>query len=106
MSRNWHYSRKTERLNRSVDVHEEAPQGNPWQLLAGAILLQAAIDCSNWRPELELEATIDVRADIRYRRFAKLREFINSDWIDMLLCWQHQITPDGYCEELVRRLTS
>ena len=74
-------------------------------LLAGAILLQAAIDCSNWRPELE-KSVIDVRADIKYRRYAKLREFINSDWIDMLLCWQHQITPEGYCEELVRRLKS
>lgn len=105
MSRNWHYSIKTERLTRSVDNSEEMPQGNPYKLLASAILLQAAIDCSNWRPELE-EATIDVRSDIKYRRYAKLREFINSDWIDMLLCWQHQITPDGYCEELVRRLTN
>lgn len=99
------YKRKTDRLNRSVDVQDEMPQGNPYQLLASAILLQAAIDCSSWDPSLE-EQHIDVRADIKYRRFAKLREFINSDWIDMLLCWQHQITPEGYCEELVRRLTS
>ena len=99
------YKRKTDRLNRSVDVQDDMPQGNPWQLLASAILLQAAIDCSSWDPSLE-EQRVDVRADIKYRRFAMLRQFINSDWIDMLLCWQHQITPEGYCEELVRRLTT
>ena len=99
------YKRKTDRLNRSVDVQDEMPQGNPYQLLASAILLQAAIDCSSWDPSLE-EQRVDVRADIKYRRFGMLRQFINSDWIDMLLCWQHQITPEGYCEELVRRLTS
>ncbi len=99
------YKRKTDRLNRSVDVSDEMPQGNPYKLLASAILLQAAIDCSSWDPSLE-EQKVDVRADIKYRRFSMLRQFINSDWIDMLLCWQHQITPEGYCEELVRRLTS
>lgn len=99
------YKRKTDRLNRSVDIQEDMPQGSPYKLLASAILLQAAIDCSSWSPALE-ETNIDVHCDIEFRRFDKLRQFINSDWIDMLLCWQHQITPEGYCEELVRRLTS
>ena len=66
------YKRKTDRLNRSVDVQDEMPQGNPYQLLASAILLQAAIDCSSWDPSLE-EQKVDVRADIKYRRFAMLR---------------------------------
>ena len=99
------YTRKTDRLNRSVDIQEDMPQGSPYKLLASAILLQAAIDCSSWSPALE-ETNIDVHGDIKFRLFDKLRQFINSDWIDMLLCWQHQITPEGYCEELVRRLTS
>lgn len=99
------YTRKTDRLNRSYDTNNRARVGNPWYLLASAILFQAAVDCQNWTPEIE-KPVYGFNDSIRYRRFAKLREFINSDWVDELLCWQTAVKPEAYCEELVKRLTT
>ena len=102
------YVKKTGRLNRSFDCIDNAGTGgDPWKLLASAIIFQAAVDCQNWTPAIE-ESTFDAGSvyGIRFMRFAKLREFINSDWIDALLSWQTEIRPEAVCEELVRRLTS
>lgn len=95
------------RLNRSYDS-EMTEIRNPWMALAAAIVFQAAVDCENWNESLESPCyyTGGSHGGIRYMRKAKLTEFINSDWLDMLLCWQHEITPEAVCEELVRRLTS
>lgn len=100
------YTRKTDGLYRSFDFAELAGDGNPYQLLASAIIFQAAVDCTNWNEELEKPCyNSSSRNGIRYMRRGKLKEFINSDWIDMLLCWQHAVTPEAVCEELVRRLS-
>lgn len=104
-----YYQRKTDRLNRSFDCLKDAGStSDPYKLLASAIIFQAAVDCSQWKPEIEAPCyyTGGSNAGVKYKRKDKLTEFINSDWIDMLLCWQHEITPEAVCEELVRRLTS
>lgn len=107
MSRVYKYERKTSRLNRSFDVSEDQPQGNPWQMLAAAVIFQAAVDCSEWTPEIEEPCYNSSHlAGLQYRRRGKLIEFINSDWIDMLLSWQTEIGPDAVREELIRRLSN
>lgn len=96
------YQNKTGRLNRTWnDVVCAAGVYDPYRMLAAAILFQAAVDCSNWRPEIENKPK---QSGNQYLRRAKLVQFINSDWIDQLLSWQTQITPLGYREELIRRL--
>lgn len=95
------YSSKTGRLNKSYDVFTQAGDGDPWKLLAAAILFQAAADCQCWSPALEARP---LHGDLRLRRRHALIEFINSDWVDQLLSWQNEIRPDAYCEELIRRL--
>lgn len=104
MSRNC--IRKTDRLNRSFDSFMDAgTSGNPYKLLAAAIIFQAAVDCQNYTPDLENPQYNSMHINgLVYRRKAKLKEFINSDWIDLLLCWQHEIKPEAVCEELVRRM--
>ena len=102
------YIQKTNRLNRSYDCMMNAGkgEGNPWKLLASAIIFQAAVDCQNWSPEVEKPCyNSSKRNGIQYMRKAKLREFINSDWLDLLLSWQHEIKVDAVCEELVRRFS-
>ena len=100
------YIQKTNRLNRSYDCMMMAgsDESNPWKLLASAIIFQAAVDCQNWTPELEKPCYNSTRKCIRYMRRGKLLEFINSDWLDLLLSWQHDIKVEAVCEELVRRL--
>lgn len=101
------YQRKTDRLNRSFDCMENAgASGDPYKLLAAAIIFQAAADCQNWTPAIE-GSSLDAgrQYGIRYMRFNMLKQFINSDWIDMLLSWQNEIKPEAVCEELVRKLT-
>ena len=105
MSRN--YQRKTDRLNRSFDcLKDDGSTSDPYKLLACAIIFQAAADCSQWKPETEAPCyyTGGSHGAIRYMRKAKLTEFINSDWLDMLLCWQNEIKPEAVREELTRRL--
>ena len=95
------------RLNRSYDSEDTLGIRNPWAALAAAIIFQAAVDCSQWDPEIEQPCYNSSHlAGLQYRRRGKLIEFINSDWIDQLLSWQNEITPEAVCEELVRRLTS
>lgn len=102
------YVRKTDRLNRSFDcLHNAGSTGDPYKLLAAAIIFQAAVDCTAWSPDLERPVWSNTNMNgIKFRRYSKLREFINSDWLDMLLSWQTEIKPEAVCEELVRRLTS
>lgn len=99
------YVKKTDRLNRSVDFVEQSHQGDPWKLLASAIVFQAAVDCQNWTEKIERPCfNSDHYAGIVYRRRGKLQEFINSEWLDWLLCWQDQISIEAVRAELQRRL--
>ena len=95
-----------DRFCRSLDYTVVAGKTNPYALLAAAVIAQAAVDCSEWTPEAEKANSVEVIRKGVNCRFARLRDFINSDWIDLLLCWQHEITPESVCEELVRRLTT
>lgn len=89
---------------RSLDYAKVAGKTNPYALLAAAVIAQAAIDCSEYDPDIEAAYSIDVQRKGVNCRFNRLREFINSDWIDLLLSWQHEITPISVCENLVTRL--
>lgn len=95
-----------ERFCRSLDYTNVKGKTNPYALLAAAVIAQAAIDCSEYNPAIEVPYSIEVQRKGVNCRFNRLRDFINSDWVDMLLSWQNQITPESVCEELVRRLKS
>jgi hypothetical protein len=95
-----------ERFCRSLDYAEVAGKTEPYALLAAAVIAQAAVDCSEYDPAIEAPYSIEVQRKGVNCRFERLREFINSDWVDMLLSWQNQVTPDAVREELVRRLTT
>lgn len=93
-----------ERVCRSLDYAVVAGKTNPYALLAAAVIAQAAVDCSEYNPDIEIPYSIDVQRKGVNCRFDRLREFINSDWVDMLLCWQSQIDPDSVRENLAQRL--
>ena len=93
-----------ERFCRSLDYTVVAGKTDPYALLAAAVIAQAAVDCSEYDPAIENSYSIEVQRKGINCRFDRLRDFINSDWVDMLLSWQNQITPEAVCEELVRRL--
>ena len=107
MSRTYKYQRRTGRLNRSFDVCEEQRQGDPWKLLAAAVVFQAAVDCEMWTPEIEQPCYNSSSLNgLPYMRKAKLIQFINSDWIEFLLSWQDNISIEAVRENLIRRLTN
>lgn len=95
-----------ERFCRSLDYTLVAGKTNPYALLAAAVIAQAAVDCSEYDPAIETSDSIEVQRKGVNCRFNRLRDFINSDWVDMLLSWQNQITPEAVCEELVKRIDS
>ena len=94
-----------ERFCRSLDYTVVAGKTNPYALLAAAVIAQAAVDCSEYDPAIEAPYSIEVQHKGVNCRFNRLRDFINSDWVDMLLSWQNQIAPEAVCEELVSRLS-
>lgn len=94
-----------ERFCRSLDSFMNRADSNPYKLLAVAVIAQAAVDCSLYDPD-DPKALLKKSSDRRYLTFEALRSFINSDWIDSLLSWQDEITPEGVCNELVRRLVA
>lgn len=99
------YDRKTRRMIRSYDFVQQAGAGDPWKLLASAIIFQAAVDCSLWDPDIERPCYNSSHlVGLQYRRRGKLVEFINSDWLDMLCSWQDEIRPDAIRQELIMRL--
>lgn len=98
--------KKRGRFCRSLDYAVVAGKTDPYSLLAVAVIAQAAVDCSEYDPAIETSYSIEVQRKGVNCRFNRLRDFINSDWVDMLLSWQNLITPEAVCEELVRRLTT
>ena len=95
---------KAGRFRRSLNEDHVAGSCNPWALLSAAIIAQAAVDCSNFSFDDPNAEAAKHGGNRKYLTLAALRDFINSDWIDMLLCWQKDITPLSVCEELVRRI--
>lgn len=106
MPRRKYYTPKTDRLNRSLSFTPVKGESNPYALLAAAVIMQAAEDCQNFSIDDPNRALYNggMKDGGRYCTFKYLRDFINSDWIDMLLSWQTQIKPEAVCEELIRRL--
>ena len=105
MSKNY-VKKNGERFCRSLDYTLVAGKTNPYALLAAAVIAQAAVDCSEYDPAIETSYSSEVQRKGVNCRFNRLRDFINSDWVDMLLSWQNQITPEAVCEELSRRIKS
>lgn len=92
------------RFCRSLNEDHVAGSCNPWALLCSAIIAQAAVDCSNWDPadpEAEWAGLKGSRRDLTQEA---LESFIDSDWLDWLLCWQDQITTLSVREELRSRM--
>ena len=98
-----HSKERQERFCRSLDSMMNSADSNAYKLLSVAVIAQAAVDCSLYDPD-DPKALLKKSSDRRYLTFDALRTFINSDWIDGLLSWQDEITPEGVCKELVRRL--
>lgn len=92
------------RFCRSLNEDHVAGSCNPWALLCSAIIAQAAVDCSNWDPadpEAEWASMKGSRRDLTQEA---LEEFIDSDWLDWLLCWQSEIATLSVREELRSRM--
>lgn len=94
------------RLNRSFE-NDYLEINDPYMALAAAVVFQAAVDCTNWNPHIEEPCyfTGGSHGGIKYMRRSALEEFIRSDWLDWLLCWQHDISVEAVREELTRRLS-
>ncbi len=92
------------RFCRSLNEDHVASSCNPWALLCSAIIAQAAVDCSNWDPS-DPEAFCVLKS--RNRRDltqSALESFIDSEWLDWLLCWQDEITTLSVRDELRSRM--
>lgn len=93
------------RMNRSFE-NEYLEIHDPYKALAAAVIFQAAVDCTNWSPDIESPCyhTGGAKGAVKFMRKDKLLEFISSDWLDWLLCWQYDISVEAVREELMRRL--
>lgn len=93
----------SKRMCRSMDS-VLLSQSDPYQLLAAAIIYQAAVDCKNYRIEIDNVSVERANNGHKFCTGVQLRRFINSDWLEELLSWQNEITVEGMREELLRRL--
>ncbi|MBQ1573318.1 MAG: hypothetical protein IIZ78_19520 [Clostridiales bacterium] len=89
---------------RSLNEEHVAGSCNPWALLCSAIIAQAAVDCSNWDPDDPEAFHVPKSQNRRYLTRSALESFIDSDWLDWLLCWQSAITTLSVREELRSRM--
>lgn len=96
--------KKRGRFCRSLNEEHVAGSCNPWALLCSAIIAQAAVDCSNWDPADPNALRAPKTQNRRYLTRASLESFIDSDWLDWLLCWQNEITTLSVREELRCRM--
>lgn len=96
--------KKRGRFCRSLNEEHVAGSCNPWALLCSAIIAQAAVDCSNWDPDDPEAFNVPKSQSRRDLTRASLESFIDSEWLDWLLCWQDQITTLSVREELRSRM--
>ena len=92
------------RFCRSLNEDHVAGSCNPWALLCSAIIAQAAVDCSNWDPADPEAFCLPKSQNRRYLTKEALESFIDSEWLDWLLCWQSEITTLSVREELRCRM--
>lgn len=92
------------RFCRSLNEDHVAGSCNPWALLCSAIIAQAAVDCSNWDPADPDAEWAGLKGSRRDLTQEALESFIDSDWLDWLLCWQDEITTLSVREELRSRM--
>lgn len=95
---------KTANLWRSYDS-EMVQVGNPYKLLASAIVFQAAVDCEMVARLGEDSFFFATHTGyLPYVSVKNLEQFIKSDWLALLLAWQGDISTDAVRQELERRL--
>lgn len=92
------------RFCRSLNEDHVAGSCNPWALLCSAIIAQAAVDCSNWDPADPEAEWASMKGSRRELTQEALEDFIDSEWLDWLLCWQDEITTLSVREELRSRM--
>ena len=96
--------KKRGRFCRSLNEDHVAGSCNPWALLCSAIIAQAAVDCSNWDPSDPEAFCVPKSQNRRDLTQSALESFIDSEWLDWLLCWQDEITTLAVREELRSRM--
>lgn len=75
---------------------------NGYKMLAAAIIATAIDDCKTCHDLDNLREPYDSHRFInlggQYIRASKLQTFFESDWLDLLLCWQTDISPSAVCD--------
>ena len=81
--------------------------GDPYKLLASAIVFQAAVDCDMVARLGEDSFFFTTHTGyLPWITKTNLEEFIHSDWLDLLLVWQGDISVNAVRQELERRLNA
>lgn len=95
-------------VTRSIDSRLIAGEFHPLRLLCAAVIAQAANDCdmiAQYGEEHLRDVTSKSNIAPATEMTAKsLEVFICSDWLDLLLSWQTELTPDAVAENLWKRL--
>ena len=101
------YEKKTATLWRSYDYVEQDGRSNPYKLLCSAIIFQTAADCDAVHRYGDGTWDLSRYADGASKEMTteRLTDFIESDWLELLLSWQHDIKIEAVRENLYRRLT-
>lgn len=98
------YEKTTMRLNRSYDEATSSGNGNPYRLLAAAIVFQCAVDCDAIRAHGdEYIHQAKYHGSIRELTRPALLDFINGEWIEFLLMWSG-MDIEAVRENLIERL--
>lgn len=93
-------------LWRSYDFIENAGTSNPYKLLCSAIVFQAAQDCEAIRRYGEDKYFLAryAKGSMTEMSVQAMINFINSDWLELLLEWTDCVTIEGVRENLLERL--
>lgn len=96
--------KKRGRFYRSLNEDHVAGSCNPWALLCSAIIAQGCSGLLKLDPDDPEAFNVPKSQSRGDLTRASLESFIDSDWLDWLLCWQDQITTLSVREELRSRM--
>lgn len=91
---------------RSYENMQQCGTGNPYKLLCSAIVFQAAVDCEAIKRYGEGTFALSRYAKDCNKEMTRkaMTNFINSDWLEFLLCWTDCVKLDAVRENLIERL--
>lgn len=100
------YESKSDSIWRSYDYVEQLGTGNPYHLLASAIVFQCAADCEAVKRYGEGSFLLQKYAKGAFQEMSvtSILDFINSEWLEFLLSWQDNISIEAVRENLKARL--